>query len=73
MPECVVRIADRGDADGMNRIRDVEQNSVAGARTSRKADRRIDSDVVALVRHRRGLRSLPMSTAFPKAIEGSGL
>ena len=43
-------VGDRVDADRMRRIADVEQQAEAGARAAGEADRRIDRDVVALIR-----------------------
>ena len=64
VPVGVVRIVDGVDALGMNRIFDVEQNSVAGARARGEADRRIDGDVVALI----GV--LGLSTAWSRLRRG---
>src|SRR5271155_5959126 len=52
----------------MNRVFDVEQNAIAGARTRREADRRIHRDVVALVGVRRLLDRLGCVFAVAAAI-----
>src|SRR5450755_672982 len=47
MPEREIRIADFCDAFWIDRILDVEQDSISGARTSCQSDFRVDHDVVA--------------------------
>ena len=56
MPEGVVGIADRVDANGMHGIGNIQQDSIAGTRPSGQTDRRIDRNVMALVRDRGRLR-----------------
>ena len=72
MPERVVRIADRGNAHRIHGIRNVQHDSVAGTCAGRKADRRIDGDVVALVGGRRFLRAFAMVAALPQAVQRAG-
>src|SRR5205814_6828436 len=48
MPVRKIRIGNRGDADGMRRVGDVEQESVAFAGSARATNRRVHSNVVAL-------------------------
>ena len=73
MPEGVVRIADGVDSHRIHRVGNVQQDSVAGTRARRQPQGRIDRDVVALIRGRRGLRAFPVIAAFPKAVDGAGL
>src|SRR5580698_3434183 len=53
MPVGVVRIVHGVQTLGMNRVFDVQQDSIAGTRARRQANRRVDSDVVALICIRR--------------------
>src|SRR6185503_5952712 len=46
------RVGDGANANGVRRVRDVEQQAVAAARAAGATDGRIDRDVVALVRTR---------------------
>src|SRR5713101_3722007 len=49
VPIREVLLPDRIEADRMNGIRDVEQNSVPRARTRRESNLRINSDVMTLI------------------------
>ncbi len=73
MPEGVVRIAHRGDAHRVHRVRDVEQDAVAGARARGQAERGVDRDVVALVGDGGGLRAVAVVAALPETVNGAGL
>src|SRR5260221_7015568 len=73
MPKGVVRIAHGVDADWIERVAYVQQNSITGTRPRGEADGRVDRDVVTLVGARRGLCALAVVAAFPEAIDGSSL
>ena len=53
VPQCHVRVAGEVHAHRVRRFADVEQQAVADARAAGETDRRIQRDVVALVRARR--------------------
>ncbi len=72
MPEREVRVGDFVEPHRVNRIRDVEQDAVAGAGTRRETDFRKHGDVVALVGQRRLLGAGPVIAAWPQAGEGAG-
>ena len=58
---------------GIHRVGNIQQDAVAGTRAGRQPDRRIDRDVVALVRQGGGLRTLAVGAALPEAVQRSGL
>src|SRR5262249_19951656 len=73
MPVGVVWIVHRIHTPGMYRVFDVEQNSIAGARTRCQPHRRKNRDVMALVRVFGLLRAgLAMSAAVIKAVYRAG-
>ena len=66
VPERHVRIGDFVDADGVNRIADVEQQAETSARAAGQADIRIHRDVVALVRSPWRARRPAAAAAAPR-------
>ena len=73
MPEGVIRIADGVDADGMRRIVNIQQDSIARTRARGQPDGGVDRDVVALVRVFGSLGAFAVVAALPQAIDRSGL
>ena len=59
------------DADGGQRVGDIEQDAVAGARTRGQADIGIRGDVVALYGFSRALRAGPVVATPPQTREGA--
>src|SRR6267378_1959673 len=74
IPVRIVRIVHRIHTLGMDRVFDVEQNSISGARTRRQPNRRVHRDVVALVRVRRLLllALLTMGATIVQAVHSAG-
>src|SRR5690606_36844799 len=67
-------LVDHGvDAAGVHRVRDVEQDPVAGAGAGGEPDLRVDGDVVALVRLGAGLGARAVIPAGPEAGDVAGL
>ena len=73
VPEGKVRIGNRFDADGIHRIGDIKQNSVAGTCPSGQTDSGVHGNVVATPGSRGCLCSFSMRAALPKTICGSTL
>src|SRR5262249_47443847 len=73
MPEGVVRVADRIQANGVHGIRDIQKDSVARTGASSEAYGGVDGDVMAAIRFRGRLTALTVIAAFPEAVGSAGL
>ncbi len=73
MPVGEALVDDRVDAPGGARVRDVEEDAVAGARAGREPARGIHRDVVALVGRLGLLGLVAVIAAPPQAGQDAGL